>query len=273
MDSEDQVSVYITGITSADVWVKVMEHLFALDGKCFHLVAVIERPAEETKEFTRVVDLLADETGTKSTMENANAIWPRMMAIPGQDLATTMKRIKDFAVPLIKEANPQHADSYIERIVGWRSRDGGQPVPQLENVIHRMLKEKENIAPKSSTYEIPIFSAGLDAGYLGFPCLSHLSFKLDVSGRAIHLTALYRNHHFITHGYGNYLGLGRLMRFVASQVGYDVGELMVVSTHADGELQLGRNRIRRRLTEARALLENSSVHQGGPISKMPLVAQ
>ncbi len=266
------MSVYITGITSAEVWVKVMEHLLGVDGKCFHLVAAIERPAEEQKDFTRVVDLLAEETGTKSTMENANSIWPRMMAIPGQDLETTMKRVKEFAIPLIKEANPQH-DSYVERIVAWRSRDGGQPVTQLENVIHRMLKEKENAAPKSSTYEIPIFSAGLDAGYLGFPCLSHLSFKLDVSGEAIHLTALYRNHHFITHGYGNYLGLGRLMRFVAGQVGLRVGELMVVSTHADAELQLGRNRIRRRLAEAKALLGTLNFSRGVSVSKTRLVAQ
>jgi thymidylate synthase len=256
------MSVYITGETSADVWIKVMEHLLSVNGRCFHLVASIARPTDEFKEITRIVDKLADETGTKSTMENANAIWPRMMAPPGQDLTKTMKRIREFAIPLIKDANPKHADSYLERLVAWRSRDGGQAVPQLENAIVRMWSEKENTAPKSSAYEIPIVSPGLDAGYMGFPCLSHLSFKLDAVARKIHLTALYRNHHFITHGYGNYIGLGRLLGFVATQVEYGVGELLAISTHADAELQLGRGRIKTRLVEAaRALNEISALSQ------------
>ena len=266
------MSIYIAGDTAAEVWIKVMEYLLSVDGKCYHMVASIARPAEERKEFTHVVDALAEETRTKSTMENANALWPRMMALPGQDVGTTIRRIKEFAVPLIKEANPQHADSYIERIVAWRSRDGGEPVPQLETLINRMRKEKNNPAPKSSSYEMPIFSPGLDAGYMGFPCLSHLSFKLDSPATSIHLTALYRNHHFITHGYGNYIGLGRLMQFVAGQVGYKVGELLVVSTHADAELQFGRNRIRRRLAESKAILGNLGAALEG-MSRAPLIAQ
>jgi thymidylate synthase len=248
------MSIYITGETSAEVWIKVMDHLLGVNGKCFHMIASIARPTEEFKEFTRIVDALAEETGAKSTMENANAIWPRMMALPGQDLSKTMKRIREFAIPLIKQANAQHADSYVERLVAWRSRDGGEPVPQLENIIVRMKGEKDNAAPKSSVYEISIHSPGLDAGYMGFPCLSHLSFKLDTAATKIHLTVLYRNHHFITHGYGNYIGLGRLLAFVSSQVGFDVGELLVVSTHADAELHVGKGRIKASLADARKAL-------------------
>ena len=267
------MSTYLTGETSAEAWVKVMEYLLSVEGKCFHLVASIASPAHEFKGFTRVVDALADATGTKSTMENANAIWPQVLAPPRQELGATMKRIKEFAIPLIKEASPKHADSYIERIVAWRSRDGGQPVPQLEQVIQRMQSEKDNLAPKTSAYEIPIFSAGLDAGYMGFPCLSHLSFKLDSGARRIHLTALYRNHHFITHGYGNYIGLGRLMRFVGDQVGYGVGELLVISTHADAELHLGRARIKAKLVEARAILSDPAVAEFVAQGHERLVAQ
>jgi len=252
------MSKFLTPPNNAAAWVQIMEHLFTEpDGKCFHLVTSIADPQVEYKEFTRIVDALAKATGVISTMENANAIWPHVLAPPGQDFAKTMKRMKEFAAPLIKEANSRHADSYLERLVAWRSKEGGARVPQLEKIIERMKNEVGNSAPKSSAYDLAIFSAGLDPGYMSFPCLSHLSFKLDISNQKIRLAALYRNHHFISHGYGNFVGLGRLMRFVAGQVGLGVGGLLCVSTHADAELQRGKGRIKESVAEARAFLDEN----------------
>jgi thymidylate synthase len=145
----------------------------------------------------------------------------------------------------------------LERLIAWRSKEEGARIPQLENIIERMKNEVGNAAPKSSAYDLAIFSAGLDPGYMSFPCLSHLSFKLDIANQQVHLSALYRNHHFISHGYGNFLGLGRLMRFVAGQVGLGVGELLCVSTHADAELHRGKGRIRQSVAEARACLDEN----------------
>ena len=252
------MSKFLVAPNSAAAWVQIMEHLFTEhDGKCFHLVTSIADPQVEYKPFTQIVDSLAKATGVISTMENANAIWPHVLAPPGQDFAKTMKRMKEFAAPLIKEANSRHADSYLERLVAWRSKEEGARVPQLENIIERMKSEVGNTAPKSSAYDIAIFSAGLDPGYMSFPCLSYLSFKLDTGNQKVHLTALYRNHHFISHGYGNFVGLSRLMRFVAGQVGLGVGELLCVSTHADAELHRGKGRIKESVAQARAFLDEN----------------
>jgi hypothetical protein len=250
------MSKFLSAPNNASAWVQIMEHLFAEpEGKCFHLVTAIADPQIEQKGFTQIVDALAKATGVISTMENANAIWPHVLAPPGQDFARTMERMKTFAAPLIKEANSKHADSYLERLVAWRSKDGGTTVPQLENIIERMKKEAGNAAPKSSAYDLAIFSAGLDPGYMSFPCLSHLSLKLDIGCQKVHLAAMYRNHHFISHGYGNFVGLGRLMRFVASQVGLAVGEFLCVSTHADAELHRGKGRIKESVAQAKAFLK------------------
>lgn len=254
------MSTYLNADTVADAWIKIMGHLLTQPhGKCFHLITTIANPAVETAEITRIVDRLADEAHTMSTMENANSIWPHLLARRGQEFDKAIKRVRDFAVPLIKAANSNRKDSYVERLVAWRGKDGGEKVSQLENVIGRMRNEVGNRAPKSSSYEIAIFSPGLDAGYMGFPCLSHLSFKLDADQEKIHLTALYRNHHFVTHGYGNFLGLGRLIKFVAAQVGYGAGELVSVSTHADAELELGKARIEKWVHEAKKALDGETV--------------
>ncbi len=266
------MSVYLNASNSADAWLKIMDYLMngAKEGKCFHLVTTISDPAYEDKEITRIVDLLARETNSKSPMENANSIWPHVLAPPSQSLEETMAKMAKLAASTMKEANPRHSDSYIERLVAWRSKDGGERIPQLEKIINRMCTEITNGAPKSSSYELSIFSPGLDAGYMSFPCLSHLSFKLDSELKQIHLTAIYRNHHFVSHGYGNFLGLGRLMKFVARQVGCNVGELMSVSTHADAELNRGKTRIRKRLEDIRSILHAKGTQRD--IAKEPVVS-
>jgi hypothetical protein len=77
---------------------------------------------------------------------------------------------------------------------------------------------------------------------MGFPCLSHISLTLHES--AIHLTALYRNQGFVRKAYGNYVGLARIARFFATEVGVAVGEITCVATHADAEFDVaGKTRL------------------------------
>jgi hypothetical protein len=46
------------------------------------------------------------------------------------------------------------------------------------------------------------------------------------------MTAHYRNHYFVERAYGNYLGLGRLLVFIAHEAGLEPGRLLCVSGHA-----------------------------------------
>lgn len=56
--------------------------------------------------------------------------------------------------------------------------------------------------------------------------------SLSLQKGVVHMTAIYRNHEFIKRGYGNYVGLGRVLRFVAQQSGWPSGELTCVSASA-----------------------------------------
>lgn len=53
---------------------------------------------------------------------------------------------------------------------------------------------------------------------MGFPCLSHCAFQIDTDGH-VHLLATYRSQFLVERGYGNYLGLGRLLAHVARHTG------------------------------------------------------
>src|SRR5436190_21768979 len=60
-----------------------MEHLLECDEeKDFNLVIAIQEPCVEVPEATRAIDELAKALKLKSTMENANAIWPSFFARP-----------------------------------------------------------------------------------------------------------------------------------------------------------------------------------------------
>jgi thymidylate synthase len=233
-----------------------MEHLTQCDGgKDFNLVVAIQKPCVEIPQATRVIDELAKNLEIKSTMENANAIWPSFFARPKRKTAEVFSDIERYAIPAIKTACKNRHDSYVERLLAWRSTESGAPVPQLQSVLTRLKSEIRNPAPKSSSYEISVYSPGLDAGYMSFPCLSHLSFKYDHRCGLLHLTALYRNHTYLSHAYGNFIGLGRLIRFVCRETETNPGELVSISTHADAEVGSGRKgRIRTAISQVRDIL-------------------
>jgi thymidylate synthase len=254
------MTTFILSDTSAEAWLKVMEHLLNCEGgKDFNLIVSIQDPCREIPEATSIVDDLASSLELKSSMENANAIWPAFFARPGRQAEAVFADIDRFVIGTIKKACKNRHDSYVERLVAWRGFEQGEAVPQLQNVLSRLKSEVKNHAPKSSSYEMSIFSPRLDSGYMSFPCLSHLSAKYDHRRGLVHLTALYRNHTFLSHAYGNYLGLGRLMAFICAETNTRPGELVSVSTHADAELSHGKGRTIIAVEKMRALLVGAAV--------------
>jgi hypothetical protein len=65
------------------------------------------------------------------------------------------------------------------------------------------------------------------------------------------MTAMYRRHHYLARAYGNFLGLARLLNFLAHESGNEVGEMLVVGTHAEVE-ELSKNAGIRLLEELRS---------------------
>jgi thymidylate synthase len=122
--------------------------------------------------------------------------------------------------------------------VAWPGPDGNS-FNQLEQVITRLRAERERGHRRGNAYEIgvttpqdeaiamPVFVGGRDRQIMSFPCLSHVSFSLQKG--VLHMAAIYRNHDLTQRAYGNYIGLGRLLRFVAVQSGWPVGELACLS--------------------------------------------
>ena len=121
---------------------------------------------------------------------------------------------------------------YFERMTRHRKADGKTYNP-LQNMIDKMHKQEDAGVRYKAAYELAVYDPLLDGRTLyGGQCLSFLSFKLHPENGLL-LTAMYRNHTYITRCLGNLIGLGRLQAFVAKEAGVNIGSLTVVSTHAE----------------------------------------
>ncbi|MBL8792478.1 MAG: hypothetical protein JNM56_01095 [Planctomycetia bacterium] len=121
---------------------------------------------------------------------------------------------------------------YFERMTR-RVDAEGQTYNPLAKIIEKLRNQNGARTPFKAAYELPTYNPDLDRNrYRDAPCLSYLSFKRHPE-RGLMLTALYRNHSYITRCLGNLIGLGRLQAFVAKEAGLNVGSLTCISTHAE----------------------------------------
>jgi thymidylate synthase len=118
---------------------------------------------------------------------------------------------------------------YFERMTRHQMKDGEEYNP-LQSMIEKL---KVRDGTYKAAYELAVYDPLQDRRmFRGGQCLSFLSFKIHPENGLL-LTAMYRNHTYITRCLGNLIGLGRLMRFIAKQAGLKLGSLTVISTHAE----------------------------------------
>lgn len=180
-----------------------------------------------------------------------------------QNLYSDYMRDKSF----IRAFNPR--GTYFQRMIWWHSWDTSREksVNQLENIIKKISSGKASrvvyeIAmenpPTRGNDSINFYNPTYDRKFvrqMNFPCLSFISIKPESAekpGGKIHMTALYRNHYFISRAYGNYLGLGWLLKFIAEATGKEAGELLCISSLA----KLDSSSTKISISQIRAMLSN-----------------
>jgi thymidylate synthase len=151
---------------------------------------------------------------------------------------------------------------YFDRMTRWKVA-GGETIYPLQDLIAKLKKNEEKQKRVRAIYEmavtgpslgtavlpeqdeeetdldLTIYAPGPDRNRaLSGPCLGYLSFKRHTDGDLL-LTAVYRNHYYMTKLLGNLIGLGELQAFVANEAALKVGSLTVVSTHAEIDMEGG----------------------------------
>ncbi|MEU8353347.1 hypothetical protein, partial [Streptomyces sp. NPDC048845] len=193
-----------------------------------HTVVRIADPTSDDPMFRAELDRLRTARGLWPLETVASTLFPAALAARSagpDDLAERYRRM----YPVIKRYPGNHRGTYFGRLVFYpaASKTG---IDQLGTVISRLRAQAAG-ARIAAAYEIDIaaatdpeeagadllvHTAGKDNSYIGFPCLSHISLQLH-RDRRVHAAALYRSHFMFERAYGNYLGLGRLLAYIAEQ--------------------------------------------------------
>lgn len=278
-------SATIIETTLSDAWLNTVSAVDALPGRsAFHLVTRITRPRDELPTVRVAADELSEQLRYPSVVTVANTIFPEELADTSCDHHELAERYRTMYSTIRHLALANRRGTYFGRIVAYPT-SSGQVHDQLNELIQKLRTEIKTRGPKSARYELAldtvgdesqpsttvnaggpvrkndcsltdvpcatisplIHAPGRDRAAMGFPCLSFCSFQLDHD--QLHLIAHYRRQHLIERGYGNYLGLGRLLRYVSQAAGVDIGQLMVVAGVA--VVDAARYRVARLLSQAR----------------------
>jgi hypothetical protein len=251
MTSISMVSIQEKNLSSA--WLKTLQAVRATpDGAQFHAVTHITQPTCEDPCIRSAADRLLLELGLDSIETVANTIFPARMAATSPSMEVLVDRYRAILPTLRRIHHNNQRGTYFGRIVAYDT--GAGVINQLGALIVKLRQELANTAPKTARYEIgldqpedldpasphcsatamPIYTPGRDNAIMGFPCLSLCSFQLDAS--QLHVVAHYRSQRLMQRGYGNYLGVARLLDYIARSCDLEPGAMTVVAGRADADV-------------------------------------
>jgi hypothetical protein len=130
--------------------------------------------------------------------------------------------------PQIKKCKANRRGTYFRRLTSFSDKE----INQLKEI----LKAWDNNIYRRSALQAGIFDPCRDhrlEPFLGFPCLQQVVFHpIGPKGRGgMKVVALYANQLLIEKAYGNYLGLCRLGKFMAGEMGLTLKRVTCIATH------------------------------------------
>jgi hypothetical protein len=241
------MSDLVGGSDVSRAWLAAAEHLLRAGGQCSNLAVAVADPTAETRPIRDELDAFAravlDRRGPMPEIHSvAGTIFPSGLYRPKAEApAKHLYEMERLIRPAVRRHPLNRRGTYFERLVAYPQADGSE-VNQLDRVLNKLRRANELGHRNGNQYELATYHPGRDTNPRAFPCLSHISVTLQ-QGR-LDATAVYRNQYFLARAYGNYLGLGEVLRFLATESGFEVGELLCVASHAYLEItEYGRRRV------------------------------
>lgn len=257
------MTAWVYGPDVSSAWLAAVSHLLKEPGgQCSNLGVAIGDPTAEHADVRAELDAFA------ANARRTGKDMPRIDSVAGTIFQTSFYRPGtvdpeghlyelERRIRKVVRRHPQNRrGTYFERLVAYPLRDDHE-FNQLHHVLGRLQSAASHGRRNGNQFELSIFHPERDSYPVGFPCLSHISITLREG--VLDATALYRNQYFLDRAYGNYLGIGEVLRFLATESGYAVGELLCVASHASLEAaKYGRARVTEFTERCTALIAGDS---------------
>jgi len=223
--------------TISEGWANASYRLLSAKGhRMTNLLVLVKNPMEEVLEVRRRLDNFFASHKTKGfgTVDAvADTLFPIDYYDPDEKGSEQMfygrwneaREFEKLGLP---------GGDYFTRLCRYPGSRG--EVPQLERVVERLRwAGKKGIRNSNRTElgisiseELRVQDPDKDTSVMGFPCLSHISVTL--AWGKVSLTATYRAQDYTLKAYGNLVGLGRLANFMATESGFEIGEVLCIAS-------------------------------------------
>ena len=169
--------------------------------------------------------------GPLTVAATANTIFPESLWNPAanRDLLYA-KYLK--VLPRLRRDPRNRRGLYFERLISYgRGPEGG-------NQLEHMLRAFEKKVKRTSAYQATIADPLTDSTktpFLGFPCLQQIAVHPSELNGSLAITGFYGTQYLFERGYGNFLGLCALGRFLASEMGLKLERLTCIASYVPVE--------------------------------------
>lgn len=251
-------TVTVAGPDISAAWLAACQALQGDPPVAYHTVVRIADPRSEDPAVRAGLERILAAHDLQPVGTVANTIFPAALAATSRDHLELSTRYIALLPALKRLSRKNDRGTYFGRLIAFPGAEG--QVNQLDVIVTRLRKEDAKAGtgtgPLTAAYEaavidpaaesdesnseVPADAAaqvlvpGLDRRFPGFPCLSHCSFQLDRRG-TLHGMAHYRSQLMVERAYGNYVGLGMLLGYIAEEAGLRCGELTVTAGYAQLE--------------------------------------
>jgi len=191
-----------------DAWRAACQHVVGKSGHDSNLIVVISDPQQFDSQWLQRFNPAAVRHGADRIRDVINTIFPQ------KTLRNSANR-RDFYLRYERahsRSRQKRWGTYFLRMINF----GVTRENQLENIIDALTRWKNN---PQAALTIHLSSPETDSlRPLGAPCL-HFAELLCPTKDTLELVAVYRNHDYFNKVLGNFIGLSRLLAFVAAETG------------------------------------------------------
>lgn len=189
----------------------------------------IPESAEHLEEHRvrRALDSTLRRLSLKDCHAVANALFPASMwnpDLPRTDLYARYEK----AFPRIRRYKGNQYGTYFHRLISFPTTKGDSN--QLEHIIDTYQRGNH----RRSALQASVFDPGRDHTHQrrrGFPCMQQVVFLPNEKG-GLGVMAVYAVQYVFDRAYGNYLGLYRLGKFMAHEMGLRITNVTCVACTA-----------------------------------------
>lgn len=179
-------------------------------------------------------------SGCATTETVASTVFPESLWNPSNSRQRLFQRYMTI-LPTLRRYSQNRRGLYFERLINYPGTKGAVGKNQLDHIIETFTAGNHRRSALQAAVFNPLTDLN-DSRQQGFPCLHQVAFAHNHERGALSVTGFYAMQYLFERAYGNYLGLLRLGRFMAQEMGLTLESVACIAAVA--KLEAGINEIK-----------------------------